>query len=94
MTKENYQEFNFASGQDRKSKSIVHKKRLLTIRCICGTKILVVPNLKAMNRAIKNHINEHKETHNDSDRHDSLEEFLTKQILSSGKQIINLPNVN
>jgi hypothetical protein len=29
-------------------------------RCVCGFKILVIPDLKAMDRAIKNHVAEHK----------------------------------
>ena len=30
------------------------------IRCECGAKILVLPDLKAMNRAIETHVNEHR----------------------------------
>ena len=81
-----------ASGQDRKSKSAINKKGLPTIRCVCGMRILVVPDLKAMNRAIKNHIAEHKQ----SDYglvFDSLEEFLTEQVLMLASEI-NLPNVS
>ena len=29
------------------------------IRCLCGAKILLIPDMKAMNRAIGNHIDEH-----------------------------------
>jgi hypothetical protein len=28
--------------------------------CVCGTNILIVPDLAEMNRAIKNHVIEHK----------------------------------
>ena len=59
------QEINFASSQDRKSKSAQRQKGMQIIRCVCGTRILVVPDLKAMNRAIKNHIAEHKKADND-----------------------------
>ncbi len=31
-----------------------------TIKCICGQEILVVPNLKAMSEAIRNHLIKHK----------------------------------
>ena len=92
MKKKNYQEINFASVKDRKRKSSILKKGMLTVRCVCGTRILVVPDLKAMNRAIKNHITEHKQ----SDYgllHDSLEEFLTEQILIVASEM-NLPNVS
>jgi hypothetical protein len=29
------------------------------IRCLCGAKILLIPDMKAMNRALENHIDEH-----------------------------------
>jgi hypothetical protein len=45
-------------------------------RCTCGFEILVVPDLKAMNRAINNHlIAMHKKTYY------SLEESLAKRVL-------------
>jgi hypothetical protein len=36
------------------------KERLPIINCECGTEILVVPDLQAMNRAIKNHAAQHR----------------------------------
>jgi hypothetical protein len=36
------------------------KKRLPIINCECGAEILVVPDLQAMNRAIKNHAAKHR----------------------------------
>jgi hypothetical protein len=36
------------------------KERLPIINCECGTEILVVPDLQAMNRAIKNHTAQHR----------------------------------
>jgi len=50
----------------------------------------VVPDLKAMNLAIKMHISAHKQ----SDYGlipDSLEEFLTEQVLIAASEM-NLPN--
>ena len=88
----NTQEISFASGQDRKSKTAVHDKGMPTIKCVCGIEILVVPDLKAMKRAIKNHVTEH----NQADYGlllDSLEEFLTEQILVTSSKT-NLPNVS
>ena len=81
------QEFNFTyvQDQDDKSKFAKNKKGMPTIRCVCGLRILVIPDLKAMNRAIKNHISEHKKADYGL-AFDSLEEFLTEQILMSGKQ--------
>jgi hypothetical protein len=92
MTKKNYREINFASDQDRKSKSAKYKKGMPTIRCVCGTRILVVPDLKAMNRAIKNHVAEHKQAYYGLVL-GYLEDFLTAQILITASKI-NLPNVS
>jgi hypothetical protein len=80
MTRKNIQEINFHSDQERKSKAAVHKKGMPIVRCICGSKILLVPDLKAMNRTIKNRLAEHKQA-DDGLAFDSLEEFLTEQIL-------------
>jgi hypothetical protein len=49
------------------------------VKCICGTEILVLPDLKAMNLAIENHVTiKHKTTPDDSE---SLTEFLAEQVL-------------
>ena len=37
------------------------KKHLPLIKCECGAEILLLPDLQAMNRAIKAHVNEHKQ---------------------------------
>jgi hypothetical protein len=36
------------------------KERLPIIKCECGAEILVVPDLQAMNRAIKTHADKHR----------------------------------
>jgi DNA-directed RNA polymerase subunit RPC12/RpoP len=92
MEKKNFPEINFAWSQDSKSKSGKHQKGMPTIRCVCGSRILVVPDLKAMNRAIKNHVVEHKQT-DYCLAFDSLEEFLAEQILIVASEM-NLPNVS
>ena len=92
MTKRSTQEINFNSGQDHNSKSAINKKGMPTIRCVCGLRILVVPDLKAMNRAIKNHVAEHKQADYGLVL-DSLEEFLTEQILIMASKM-DLPNVS
>jgi hypothetical protein len=49
-----------------------------TIRCTCGVQILVVPDLAAMNHAIRRHLAEHK---------NADEQMLVEQILKvAGKQ--------
>jgi len=90
MTKKKLQEINFASDQDRKGKSAIPKKGMPTIRCVCGTIILILPDLKAMNRAIKNHVAEHKQADYGLIP-DFLEEFLTEQVLIAASEI-NIPN--
>ena len=92
MTKKNFRQINLIRGKVRKSKSAVYKKGMPTIRCVCGMRILVVPDLKAMNRAIKNHVAKHKQADYDL-MPDSLEEFLTEQILIVASEM-NLPNVS
>ena len=42
------------------------------VECKCGAKILVVPDVGAMSRAVKNHLGEHK---------NADEQFLIKQII-------------
>jgi hypothetical protein len=47
--------------------------------CSCGAKILVVPDLAAMDKALKKHLAEHKNAN---------EQFLTQQILkAASKQV-------
>jgi hypothetical protein len=92
MTKKNFPQVNFTSSQDSKNNFGEHQKGMPTIRCVCGLRILVVPDLKAMNHSIKNHVAEHKQTDYGL-TFDSLEEFLTEQILIMAGEI-NLPNVS
>ena len=40
---------------------IILKGTLPIIRCTCGASILLLPDLKAMNKAIENHLAQHKE---------------------------------
>jgi hypothetical protein len=60
---------------------------LPTVKCVCGFKILVVPDLKAMNRAIKNHLAKHKKAHTDSVRLAFFEESLAEQVLIVASKI-------
>ena len=92
MTKKNFPEIDFASSKDSKSKSGKIQKGMPTIRCVCGLRILVVPDLKAMNHAIKNHVAEHKQADYGL-AFDSLEEFLTEQILMATCKM-SLPNAS
>lgn len=86
----NVQEINLTNGQGRKSRFISKKERMPIISCVCGFEILVVPDLKAMDRAIKNHAAEHKKANTGSKR---LTEFLTEQVLIVASKI-NLATIN
>ncbi len=92
MKRKSIQEIDFPSGQERKSKSTVHKKSMPTVRCVCGCEILLLPDLKAMDRAIKKHVAEHKQV-DYSLAFDSLEEFLAEQVLIVASKL-DQPNVN
>ena len=89
MAKKGIQESNFIFNQERNGKFVAHKKGMPTVRCVCGYEILVVPDLKAMNQAIKNHVAEHKMTSDGSRRIlvGSLREFLTEQVLIVASKI-------
>jgi hypothetical protein len=81
-------EFTFVRG--RKSKLVSHKKSMRTIRCACGFEILVLPDVKAMDRAIENHLAEHRATSGCSENNlalDWLRQFLTAQILRVASEI-------
>ena len=85
MTRKNIQEINFSSDKDRRTSVAAIKTRMPVIRCVCGSEILVVPDLKAMNLAIKNHVAEHKRNFNTSEK---LTEFLTEQIIIVANKMI------
>jgi hypothetical protein len=55
-------------------------------------RILIIPDLKAMNRATKNPVAKHKQADYDL-AFDSLEEFLNEQILVAASKM-SLPNVS
>jgi hypothetical protein len=40
--------------------SLQKKSKMPVVKCSCGTKILIVPDLKEMDQAVKNHVLEHK----------------------------------
>lgn len=80
MARKSHQEINFSSTKNCTS-GILHKEHMPIVKCICGFEILVLPDLKAMNRAIKNHLAQHKQSQNDSSRLDLFEKFMTEHVL-------------
>jgi hypothetical protein len=57
-------------------------------RCICGFKILVIPDLKAMDRAINNHVSEHKKAKGALEKlaPGKLTALLTEQVLKAASK--------
>jgi hypothetical protein len=74
MTRKGIQESNFIFSKDCTGKFVAHKTRMPIIKCVCGFEILLVPDMKAMDRAIKNHVANHKKASDVSKR-------LTEQAL-------------
>ena len=62
---------------DQKNNKKTRKKKPV-FNCSCGTKILVVPDLPAMNKAIEKHLIEHEMVTGQS----ITEEFLAQKILN------------
>ena len=64
------------------------RKKMPVFNCSCGIKILIVPDLPAMNKALKKHQIEHKElTGKDID-----EEILSHGILQAIINSLSTPN--
>ena len=77
MSKRGIQESNYTFSKDRNGKFVAQKTSMPIVKCGCGFEILVVPDLKAMNRAIKNHVAEHNKSSSEK-----LTDFLTEQVLT------------
>jgi hypothetical protein len=90
MKRKSIQKINFSSDQYLQLKVVTQRKHMPIVRCKCGSEILVIPDLKAMNNAINNHISKHKKTHDNLER---LAKSLTEQVLSFASKI-NLPNAS
>ena len=60
-------------------------RKMPVFNCQCGMKILLVPDLTAMGKAIKNHLIEHKRLTGS----DLTEEILTQEILKVLKNDLN-----
>ena len=60
-------------------------KKMPIFHCTCGAEILIVPDLAAMNKAIKNHLNQHNKVVNQL----LTEENLTEEILTDISQFVS-----
>lgn len=74
ITKIGIQENYFSNCKDQTGKFVAHKIRMPIIKCVCGFEILVVPDLKAMDQAIENHVANHKNA-------SYVSKWLTEQVL-------------
>jgi hypothetical protein len=57
-----------------------HQSKMPIFTCSCGEKILIVPDVKAMNEALKNHLPNHKKTTNQTITEQALVEEMLKQL--------------
>jgi hypothetical protein len=78
MVRRSTQEINFSSQHDHHKIFAFHKSRMPIVKCACGSEILVIPDLKAMNKAINKHVAEHKKTNDYSKK---LPKLLTEQVM-------------
>ena len=81
MKKKGIQESNFIFSKDPIGRFVAHKTRMPIFKCVCGFEILVVPDLKAMGRAIKNHVAKHKKA-------SDVSEWLTEQVLIVASNLV------
>jgi hypothetical protein len=58
------------------------KKRLPTIKCVCGAEILLVPDLQAMNRAINTHVAQHRKTERKNPEKNEIKSSEISELLS------------
>jgi hypothetical protein len=60
------------------------------IRCVCGAAILLIPDIKAMNRAIENHIAEHTRKNKGTEKRKTstreVRRILVEQILEDASE--------
>jgi hypothetical protein len=91
MPKRAIHDFNYAIPQgpsaNQPASGPVSRKGMPIIRCVCGAVLLVVPDLNAMNRAVENHVAEHrkmsKSRGNVQMAPSKLRLFLIRQILTA-----------
>lgn len=85
MTENRIKNTKFSINKSRQKKITIHKRRMPIVKCICGSEILVVPDLEAMKLAIDKHVaTKHKTTPDDLER---LAEFLAEQVLIEATKI-------
>ena len=69
-----------------KSQDYSLKSRLPIINCECGHEILLLPDLKAMDQAVQNHLLEHKNRGTKEDKNKRIECELISQIFEKAAE--------
>jgi hypothetical protein len=64
---------------------IKNGQKMPVVLCRCGAKILIVPDLAAMKKAIKNHLNQHNKVLKKC----LTEENLTEEMLTEMSQFVS-----
>ena len=79
--------YDFEKGNAYYISKSLGKRKMPIIKCSCGTEILVVPDIKAMDRAINRHVAEHKlKAGNSTEKkiaYKRKEDYLIKKLLKS-----------
>ncbi|MCW4006050.1 MAG: hypothetical protein NWF04_05585 [Candidatus Bathyarchaeota archaeon] len=62
------------------------EERLLVLKCECGTKILLIPDVEVMSRAIATHVEEHRSRERDPIKAEAnaqrIENTLIRQLIT------------
>jgi hypothetical protein len=76
--------------QSKKPKKGSLKKNLLLLKCECGYEILFLPDVKALGKAIEEHVFEHKNKNSLTQKEvDALQDNLIAQALNLVSEITN-----
>jgi signal transduction histidine kinase len=71
-----------------------HEKISLIVECLCGAQILLVPDLKAMNQAIENHLANHTKLEKSPRKKtriaNHVRQFLTEQVIEKATELARI----
>ena len=73
------------------SQNQISRPNLPTVKCKCGYEILLIPDIKAMSRAIENHLQDHEQKQTNQIKHgkeiEKLRDALIVHVLAQAKKI-------
>jgi hypothetical protein len=64
-----------------------HEPKMPIFTCSCGEEILIIPDIKAMNEALKNHVSNHNKATNQTISEQTLVEEMLKQLANNYFQL-------